>query len=345
MLPLRVGIVGTGIMGDLHARVYQNNPNTELVAVADLNTDRAKSFGEKFSLQHVFPSFEEMLDGSDLDLISVCTPDFAHTGPAIAAANAGKHVLIEKPLAVTIADAEAMIEAGRRSGVKIMTQFSHRWVPAYRQAKDLIAREEAGEPVLAYARKNDHIFVPTEMIKWANRTNPSWFLSSHDIDLVTWFFDAEPIEVYANAVKKVLVNRGIDTPDAIQAQVRYANGALATFEACWIYPNTFPTMVDSFIQVVTAQQVIHLDRKCEQVELATPNRHEYPRNLLAYPYENGEIHGAVPLSINHFVRCIVEDKEPLVTLKSSLTVTRILDAIQRSIDTNASILLAQGTTQ
>ncbi len=185
-------------------------------------------------------------------------------------------------------------------------------------------RKEAGSPILAYARKNDHIFVPTKLIRWADRTTPSWFLSSHDIDLVCWFFDSPPVEVIANAVNKVLVSKGINTPDAIQAQVRFENGALATFEACWIYPDSFPTMVDSFIQVVTSDQVIHLDRKIEQIEVASLQRHDYPRNLLAYDYEFGEVHGAVPQSINHFVRCVLEDKEPLVTLESSLTVTRIL---------------------
>lgn len=340
MRPLQVGIIGTGIMGELHAKVYQNNPNTQLVAVADLNKERAEGMSAMFNLQQAYSSYEEMLASCNLDIVSVCTPDFVHAKPAIAAANAGCHVLIEKPLAVTVEDAQAVIDAAAANHVKAMTQFSHRWVPAYRQAKDLITREEAGEPVLAYARKNDHIFVPTKMISWAKQTNPSWFLSSHDIDLVCWFFNSRPVEVFANAVHGVLVKQGIETPDAIQAQVRFANGALATFEACWIYPNTFPTMVNSFIQVVTENQVIHLDRKCEQLELATPERHEYPRNLLAYPYENGEVHGAVPLSINHFVRCVVEDKEPFVSLESSLTVTRILDAIQRSIETHSIISLA-----
>lgn len=339
MQPLKVGIIGAGIMGELHARVYQNNPLTEIVAVADLNVERAKEMAGKFNLESVYCTYEEMLASSTLDLVSICTPDFAHAAPAVAAANAGLHVLIEKPLAVTVEDAQAVIAAASKNRVKVMTQFSHRWVPAYRQAKDLISRKEAGEPILAYARKNDHIYVPTKMIGWANRTTPSWFLSSHDIDLVCWFFDSRPVEVFANAVYNVLQKQGINTPDAIQAQVRFENGALATFEACWIYPNTFPTMVDSFIQVVTENQVIHLDRKCEQLELATPEKHEYPRNLLAYPFENGEVHGAVPLSINHFVRCVVEDKEPIISLDSSLMVTCILDAIQRSIETHSIISL------
>jgi predicted dehydrogenase len=339
MAPLRVGIVAAGIMGELHAKIYQAHPQCQVLAVADSNPARAQALAGRLGLPHVFASCREMLTSLDLDVVSVCTPDFAHAEPAIAAAEAGKHVLIEKPLAVTVADAEAIIAAARRARVKVMTQFSHRWVPAYHQAKTLLAGGELGQPVMAYARKNNPIYVPTEMIRWAARSNPAWFLSSHDIDLICWYFESEPEEVYANEVRKVLVARGLDTPDAIQAQVRFANGAVATFEACWIYPNTFPSMPDSFVEVITTAAAIHLDRKREQIEISTAKAFQYPRNLLALPYEDGEIHGAVPLSIGHFVKCVQDDREPLVTLDSSLRVTRILDAIQRSIEASAPIRL------
>lgn len=341
MSRLKIGIIGAGIMGQWHARAYQLHPQCELVAVSDLDRNRAQAFATQFNIPHVFDSHQEMLTGADLDLVSVCTPDFAHAGPVIDAANAGKHILIEKPLAVTVEDAQAIVAAVRQNRVKAMVQFSHRWVPAYRQTKDLLKGGELGEPVLAYARKNDHIYVPTEMLSWAARSTPSWFLSSHDIDLVCWYFESEPEEVYANAVRKVLVQRGIDTPDAIQAQVRFANGAVATFEACWIYPNTFPTMTDSFVEVITTGAVIHLDRKREQIEVSTAQGFQYPRNLLGYLYEDGEMHGAVTLSIHHFVKCILHDREPLVTLESSLQVTRILDAIQRSVDLRAPVRLVR----
>ena len=83
---------------------------------------------------------------------------------------------------------------------------------------------------------------------------------AHDIDLVTWYFGDEAVEAYASGVRGVLSERGIDTYDAIQAQVRYRRGAIATFESCWIYPNSFPTMVDSW-----AVSYTHLDVYKRQV--------------------------------------------------------------------------------
>jgi len=339
MHKVRLGIVGAGIMGELHARILSRHPACEVVAIADSHRERAQALAARFNIPATFASHQEMLAGAEIDVVSVCTPDFAHAEAAIAAAEAGKHVLVEKPLAVTVADAEAIIAAAQRSRVKVMTQFSHRWVPAYHQTKDLLAGGDLGQPLMAYARKNNPIFVPTEMIHWANRTTPSWFLSSHDIDLVCWWFESEPAEVYANAVRQVLVARGIDTPDAIQAQVRFAAGAVATFEACWVYPNTFPSMPDSFVEVITTGAAIHLDRKREQIEVSTAKAFQYPRNLLAYTYADGDVHGAVPLSLDHFIRCVLEDRQPMITLESSLRVTRILEAIQRSIEAGAPIRL------
>jgi len=339
MQKLRIGFVGAGIMAEKHAQVYLTHPNCEMVAACDLSEERAQGLADQFDIPAVFGSHQDMLAGAELDLVSVCTPDFAHAEPTIDCANAGKHVLVEKPLAVSVEDAQAMIDAATGNHVKLMAQFSHRWATAYRNTKDLLAGGELGEPVMAYARKNDTLFVATDMIGWADRSTPSWFLSAHDIDLVCWYFEREPVEVYANAVRKVLVKRGIDTPDAIQAQVRFDDGAIATFEACWVYPNTFPTTTDSFIEVITTGSVIHLDRKCEQIELSTEKEYKYPRNSMAYVYEDGELHGAVGLSVRHFVKCVLEDREPLVTLDSSLRVTRILDAIQRSIDQGSPIRL------
>ncbi len=337
MPPLRIGIVGAGIMGDMHGRVFARQPDCQVAAVCDPVLEKAQALAGKLGVPAAFGACETMLAAAPVDVVSICTPDFAHAAPAIAAIEAGKHVLVEKPLAVTVADAEAIIASARTKGVVAMAQFSHRWIPAYRQAHDLLAGGSLGEPVLACARKNDRIFVPTAMITWASRTTPAWFLSAHDIDLVCWCFDLEPVEVYASAVRKVLVARGIDTPDAVHAQVRFAGGAVAAFEACWTYPDTFPTMTDSFLELITTGAVIHLDRKREQIEIATARSFEYPRNLLLTAYEEGELGGAVVQSLRHFVRCVRTGGEPSVTLESSLRVTRILDAIQRSIDSGGPV--------
>jgi predicted dehydrogenase len=205
-------------------------------------------------------------------------------------------------------------------------------VPAYYLAKQRLAGGELGRPLTAYARKNDTIFVPTEMISWAAQTTCAWFLSAHDLDLVSWYFDDEAVEATASGARQVLAGRGIDTYDAIQALVRFKRGASAVFESGWVYPNTFPTTVDSWLAVTCEQGVIQLDRQQEQLQVASAQRFEYPRSLLLLEM-TGHPQGAVRQAISHWVDCALDQQLPLISLEHSRHVTAILDAIHRSLAT------------
>jgi predicted dehydrogenase len=322
-----VGLVGAGIMGEGHAAAVVQDPRARLVGVASL--EGAAELAGRFRAEVATRDYRDLLARKDVHLLIVATPDHVHYEICKAAMEAGKHVLVEKPLTVDLGEADRLIETAARTGRKLMTCFSHRWIPPYWAAHESVAAGRIGRPVMAYARKNDRIFVPTKMLGWAAGTTPAWFLSSHDIDLVNWYMGDRATEVYATAVRGVLERRGIDTPDAIQAQVRYARGGVATFEACWIYPDTFPTMTDSFIEVIGEAGVIHLERKDEQLQIATEAAYEWPRTLVK-PTIAGRQVGALTEIVHHMIACVRDDLAPLVTLESSREVTAILDAIHRS---------------
>lgn len=333
-----VGIVGTGIMARAHARVVREDPRVQLAGWVSRRADPAGL--AEFGPVPVHQTTEDLLRDDSVQLVIVATPDFAHREPGVAAARAGRHVLIEKPLATSIEDAEAIRDAVNAAGVHAMALFNQRWAPAYWQAKRELEQPDAGHPIMAYARKNDTIHVPTEMLSWADRSSPSWFLSSHDIDLVTWFFEAPPVEVYATAVHGVLAGRGIDTPDAVQAQVRFADGAVATFESSWVVPNGYPTVVESFVEVLTSGRHIHIDRKVEQLEVATADGMRYPRTGGT---EIGGRHVGPPASaVRHFIDVVTEGTPPIIPLDHSVGVTRLLAAIERSYRTGSAVRLEGG---
>lgn len=333
--PVRVGIVGTGTMGAAYAADLAEHPCAQVVAVASRTGESARTVAARHGCR-VHPDAAALVADPEVDAVVVATPDHAHADVAVAAARAGKAVLVEKPLTTSAADAHAVVAAVREAGVIASVLFNHRWVPAYAQAHERVRAGDLGDPVVAYARKNDRIFVPTKMIDWADRTTPAWFLSSHDIDLVTWLFADVPTEVFATTVYGKLRGLGIDTPDAVQAQVRYAGGAVATFESCWVYPDSFPTMVDSFVEVVGSEGVIHLDRKSEQIEIATTDGFTYPRNLLQRKV-HGVSGGAVRDCLWHFVECVAAGTEPLVTIESAATTTAVLEALHASARTGRPV--------
>jgi predicted dehydrogenase len=325
---LRVGIIGAGIMGRGHAQVLAAHPGAVVAAVASRTRDSATELAESVGTARVFDDCQQLIGSGEVDAVSVTTPDHRHGEVMVAAAEAGLHILVEKPFTTDVADADRAVAAIRRAGVVAMCLFNHRWVPAYAQAKDAMAH--IGEPVVGYARKNDTIYVPTEMLSWAGDTTCAWFLSSHDIDLVTWLFDDRVVEVFATARTGRLRARGIDTPDAIQIQARFSRGAVATFESAWIYPNTFPTMVDSYVTAVGENGVLQLDRQKENIQLATEEAYSYPRNMLQRVV-HGAPAGAYRDAIHHFVDCATTGVEPLISVESSRHVTAILAAAHVSM--------------
>jgi predicted dehydrogenase len=319
-------------MGRANATAVAANPDVRITAVTSRTRASAQRLADDLGTAgHQPPTVHDGLDGllasGDVDALVVATPDPDHADAVVAAAAAGVHVLVEKPFTTDVADADRAVAAVRAAGVVAMCLFNHRWVPAYAQAKQAAAT--LGAPVVGYARKNDTIFVPTEMIGWSADTTCAWFLSSHDIDLLSWLFDDTVDEVFATARHGVLRGMGIDTPDAMQMQCRYSRGAVATFESCWVYPNSFPTMTDSFVEAVYEEGVVQLDRQVENITVASKDGFAYPRNVLQRNL-HGKPSGAYPDAVAHFVTCARTGQQPLITIESSRHVTAVLAAAHES---------------
>jgi len=331
MEKIRIGIIGTGIMGDLYAKIYSAHALSQVVAASSRNQAKVDDFLRRHQIANGYTDYRKMLERSDLDAVVVATPDQHHFVPTRDALESGRDVLVEKPFTTSVTEADELIRIADKAGKKIQVAFNHRWLSAYHQAKASIAASEIGTPLAGYARKNDTIYVPTEYISWAADTTPAWFLSSHDIDLMRWFLDSEPVEARAWGRKEVLAALGKNTYDIIQAQVRFASGVFVTFESAWIYPNTFPSITDSFMEVIGSAGHIHLDRKCESVELSTVKKFSYPKGFLNSEIF-GRMRGAFPSCLEDFLYAIHDNTAPKVTAWDGRQVTATLEAIHRSLE-------------
>ena len=333
MKKIRIGVAGAGIMGQQYARIYGCHPLVEVTAIASRGRKRLDETAAKFGIPERYTEFEEMLARAPIDAVCVATPDHLHFSFAKAALEAGKHVLCEKPMTTSLAEADELLALVRsRPAQKFQVAFNHRWLNAYYHGYASIRAGNIGKPVSGFARKNDTIWVSTEMIDWAAATTPMHFLGSHDIDLMRWFFGAEPVEVKAYGAKEVLTARGIDTYDTIQALVKFSGGEFATFESSWIYPNAFPSIVDSFVEVLGSAGHLHFDRKRESIEMSTPERFTFPKTMLCLE-TFGKLRGAFVECLADFVDAIVNDTQPHVTAFDGRQVTAVLDAVERSLAT------------
>jgi|SRR5262245_3967119 len=334
---VRIGVIGLGIMGEQYVRIYHNHPLAEVTAICNRRHERLDEIGKKFGIKERHTDFNEMLANAPVDAVCVATPDYAHYEPVKASLDAGKHVLCEKPFTTDLREADQLLVLlGVKPELKLQVAFNHRWLSSYYHGYAQLRAGVLGRPLAGYARKNDTIWVSTEMINWAANSTPIHFLGAHDIDLLRWFFASEPVEVHAYGVKEVLRARGIDTYDLIQAQVKFESGAFATIESSWIYPNTFPSIVDSFVEVIGSNGHLHFDRKRESIEMSTAKSFSYPKVFLASEVF-GKLRGAFVECLSDFLEAILNETEPKVTAFDGRQVTATLDAVSRSLDSGQKV--------
>jgi predicted dehydrogenase len=335
---IRLAIIGAGIMGQKHARIYSEMDGADLTTIVDVDESRAKTLAARCGAKNVYQDFHRALEKEELDAVHVATPDFLHKEPVIAALRSGRHVLVEKPLAVTVADAEEIVRVSEETGCHVMVNYTHRWAAPYARTREIVSRGEIGAPVMVYARKDDTLWAATEMMNWTAETSPASYLSTHDIDLVLWFLDTDVTSVYALGVRKVLVQKNIDTEDAIQALVRFANGAIGTFESCWVLPNSMPTVTDSFIEIVGEKGTIHIDRIHEGLKVATEDAYRYPKLSLESEVQD-RIVGGIASCLRYFVQTLRAGEKPQPDARWGLKIVKISNAIQASVQRQAAVRL------
>lgn len=338
MEKIRVAVIGLGAMGMQHLRVYSTMPEIDVVAIVDMNVPHAQRVSEQFGGIPYYGSYDEMFAAVKVDAVAIAVPDAAHVAPVKAALSAGAHVLIEKPLATSLSDADDMIRYAKECGKTLMVNYTHRWVPAYYTAMQTVRKGQLGQIAMVYAKKNDPKSV-VERWPWLKDSTPSAFLSSHDIDLVRWFMGCEAKSVFARGYKRVLKEElGFDTWDCIQASVEFENGAIATFESCFIYPEKFPAYTDSYIQLTFEHGVVRMPRLSEGFEIATDETYELPKLGISMNYD-GDVQGAFRMAARHFVHCIKTGEEPITSGWHARQVSEIVEAIHRSLQSGTIVSL------
>ncbi len=327
------GVIGTGIVGGAwHAHVYHNMPQADLLAVCDLDEGRARETAGRYSAPHVYTDYRDLLARDDIAAVSIATPDFAHRDIAVAAARAGKHILVEKPLATTVEDANAILEAVEEAGVKLMVDFHNRANPPFVQARQTVLDGELGDLKYIYARLSNTTFVPRQMLPWADKSSALWFLASHTFDMSHWLLNDKPVRVYAVSRSGVLRDMGVDAPDFHVAIVEFEKGAVVTLENSWILPETEPNVFNFKMEVLGSEGALYINTSDHRaVEKYTRDSVSLP-DVLGFTLDasSARMSGFVLEAIARFVDAVVDDKPVLATGAEAALVTAVLCAVEES---------------
>jgi len=336
MKKMKVAVIGAGIMGKIHAQIYAESDKTELIYVCDLTEERAKELAKKCNCNYTTKS-QKIADDPEIRAVSITTPDFAHREIALQMIEARKDILVEKPLATSVKDAQDIVNAAGKKGVKLMVDFQNRWNPLFIQAKQTIAQGKIGKPVMGYARLSNPLSVPLKMLSWASESGPEWFLFPHIVDLIRWLISKEPEEVYATGKKGILQEKGINAYDAIQALVKFEDGSFVTFETSWILPDSWPSLVDFKLMLLGSKGRISIEGDRQGIDVATDKLH-WPF-VLGLQCAYGKSFGFFKEPIIHFVDSLYENKESMCSGEDGLIVTKVIEAIVRSIQEKRGVII------
>lgn len=352
MSKIKVGIIGVGSISNEHIKAYQKNENVELYAFCDINEEQLNMMGDKYGVDRRFTDMNDMLALEEIDAVSVCTWNSAHAPCTIAALNAGKHVLCEKPMATSKEEAEKMKEAAEKNGKLLMIGFVRRFGNDCAILKDFIENDYFGD---LYYSKATYLRRKGSPGGWFGNKElsgggPLIDLGVHVIDLVRYLMGKpKPISVYGATFNKLGDRSYIkdkagysssgksdkdvfNVEDLATGMIRFDNGAVLQVEASFsLNLKQDKGEIELFGEKAGAKLSPELELYSEQngymtnVTLTTPTALSFD-NLFAN-------------EINHFVSCVTDDTTCISTAQDGIEIMAILDALYESAKTGHEVVI------
>jgi len=321
------GIIGCGRIAPRHAEAIKQISGTRIVAVADIIRDKASAFSALYGGE-AYQDYRYLLDRKDIDIVCICTPSGLHAKMAIDAAQAGKHIILEKPLALSISDAKNLISQETQTGVKIGVVYQYRFMPLIQELYQLVQRHALGQLLLC-----------NSTVRWYR--SPEYYLDGwhgtkaheggvfmnqiiHFVDLMQWLMGSvQSVFAYTSTLM-----HSIETEDAGVAVLRFENDAMGTIEGSTI---TFPNSIEGSLTIIGGRGTvkiggIQLDKKVIwNGEMLGIMENRFDNNLNCSYYHQ--------LIIDDLLRAILGNRQPFVNCVEAFKSLAIVQGIYNSAQT------------
>lgn len=329
----KIGIVGAGGMGSLHATKYKLMPDAEVVGVFDHKEERTTRFAERFSVRR-YTSEDELL--ADADAVDVCTPTPSHAEHVMRAAKAKKAIFVEKPLARTLDQCREAMRVVRENGVICIPGHVLRTFSEFARAHRLVADGAIGTPAAIRTRRGGHF--PRTIAEWYNDFEQSGGvmldLLVHDFDWIRWTFG--PIErVYARA----LTPRNLDHMDYALVTLKLRSGAVAHVEGTWLDPAGFRVT----FEVAGDKGLIDFDsRRSPGLTVVKAQTEPGSRGVTIPESPMDPKDDPYYLELRHFLDCVHSDTSPCITMEDGYEAVKIALAALESAQTGRVVTITEG---
>ncbi len=298
------GVIGLGFFGEKHAEVVATLPGAELRAVCTRRPDRLEEIRRRLDVPKAYRDYHDLLADPGVEAVSVVTHVDDHLAPTVDALRAGKHVLLEKPMARSVAECDRIINAAEKSGAVFMVGHICRFNPRYAVAREHVRSGGLGQVVSMYARRNIPAARSRGVLEYID---PLLGDGVHDTDLMLWMSGGRVESVYALTHSV----RGLKNPDIGWALYRFEGGAVGAIENVWLLPDGTPFRIDEQLEIIGTEGAVYVHGSDGNLVVQTRQGVDCP-DTLYWPQVHGETAGALRAELAYFVDCVAKGKQPSV---------------------------------
>lgn len=314
MRRIDVGVIGTGWCGGIRAVTAANSALVRNLSIAETNPERLEEVSALTNAVTATADYREILTDPDIEAVMIsATPETSHHPMTKAALEAGKHVLLEKPIALKLEEADELIELAEARGLKFTIGYSQRFNDKQALVKRSLEDGTLGEPVSVLISRNITRNLG-DKIGGRIKLSPAAMEATHDIDFALWTLEPrKPIRVYAQAVEKVQKPK-YDLADFMSIVITMDDGVVVTIGAGWILPPGYPNFSSTWMEFIGSEGALLMDHSHRDIVLNTMSDGVvFPLSTMPGETVNHVYAGPMERETTHFLEAVVLDRPVLVT--------------------------------
>jgi scyllo-inositol 2-dehydrogenase (NAD+) len=342
MRQIGVAVIGTGWCGGIRAETLAKHPLVKSLHLAEIKPERLDELKRKLSPATATVDYKPLLANRDIEAVYIsATPESTHYPIARDALAAGKHVFLEKPIAMSLAEADELISTAKQKGLKFTIGYSQRFNPKYAYVRKTIRDGTIGKPVTALVSRHITRMLGTK-ISGRSKLSPAAMEATHDLDFVFWCLEpAKPVRVYSQQNYGAMrAMSGGDVPDQQWVMVTMDNGLSVVVGGGWSLPLGYPNFSTTWIEMIGTDGAVMVDDSHRDVVLNTVQKGmQLPMSTMPGEFVDHTYAGAMAPETVHFLEAVVYDRPVLVTPEHARMVMEVYMAADLSAERNEAITL------
>ncbi len=337
---INVGLIGTGWCGGIRANTCAGSPIVDELHLAEIKEDRLREVAEQTNATSATTDYREVIANDDLDTIIIsATPETTHYPMAKESLLAGKHVFLEKPLALTLDEADELIQIGKEGNLKFAIGYSQRFNPKFAYVKKSLTDKTIGDPVSALVSRHVSRGLGKK-ISSRIKLSPAAMEATHDLDFVLWCMEpAQPVRVYSQTVYGAMQD-ATGSADGQWIMITMDNGVVLTIGAGWCMPPGYPNYASTWIEVIGTKGMLLVDDTHRDVIFNTmQDGIQLPMSSMPGEPVDHVFAGPMHNETVHYLEAIAFDRPVMVTAEQARKVMEVYIAADLSDERNEAVAL------